>query len=105
MGLGDKPTPGKAFKAGATDVSFPEHISFSRWTFGFFFSSEGLCLLVSVLFACLNTGFGGCVVPFERGLNALLAFPLSLNMDRSQAADKLQARWRGGARKVQPKLC
>lgn len=49
--------------------------------------------------------FWGCVVPFEQGLNALLAFPLSLNVDQSQAADKLQAWWLGGARKVQPKLC
>lgn len=57
-GAGGKPTPAKTFKAGATDVSFPEHVSFRRWTFGFFFSSEGLCLLVSILFACLNIGFG-----------------------------------------------
>lgn len=53
----------------------------------------------------LNIGSGVCVVPFEQGLNALLAFPLSLNVDQSQAADKLQAWWLGGARKVQPKLC
>lgn len=105
MGLGDKPTPGKTFKAAAADVSFPEHVSFRRWTFGFFFSSEGLCLLVSILFACLNIGFGVCVVPFEQGLNALLDFPLSLNVDEFLPADKMQAWWFGGARKVQPKLC
>lgn len=66
-GLWDNPPPGKTFKAAAADVSFPEHVSFGGWTFGFSFSSEGGDRIV---FACLNIVFGGRV-RFEQGLNVL----------------------------------